>query len=202
LAVFSFHQTKNIQCGEGGALCVNNPRFIEHAQLLQHCGTNKAAFLQGKVAAYTWQVFSSNYLMSELQAAFLVAQLQQCHTVTNHLQKMWQHYFRRLSSVLSPQQSPLVPPQSQHNGHCLTILCASEQQRQESISFLQKRRIQGVFHYQPLQRAPVWHGMFGGEDLPVTQEVAATILRLPMHFYLTLQDVDAVCDALITFFAR
>jgi len=200
LAVFSFHQTKNIQCGEGGALCVNNHRFLEHAHLLQHCGTNKAAFLQGEVPAYTWQVFSSNYLMSALQAAFLIPQLQQCPTVTSHLRNLWQHYSRRLSSVLSPEQLPLVPPQSQHNGHCFTILCASYQQRQACIAFLHEYGIQAVFHYQPLHRAPVWQGAFDAVELPVTEEVAATILRLPMHFYLTVQDVDAVCDALATFF--
>lgn len=91
-------------------------------------------------------------------------------------------------------------PQSQHNGHCFTILCASYQQRQACIAFLHEYGIQAVFHYQPLHRAPVWQGAFDAVELPVTEEVAATILRLPMHFYLTVQDVDAVCDALATFF--
>jgi dTDP-4-amino-4,6-dideoxygalactose transaminase len=199
LAVFSFHQTKNIQCGEGGALCVNNPQFIPHARLLQHCGTDKAAFLQGAVPAYTWQVLSSNYLMSELQAAFLLGQLEQTSHITSHLLDLWQHYFSCLQGVVPEEQLPLVEPCIQHNGHCFAILCRSSQHRQECIIYLQQRGIEAVFHYQPLHRAPVWNGAYREVSLPVTELVADRILRLPLHMHLRLSDVDLVCDALIEF---
>ncbi len=202
ISTLSFHQTKNIHCGEGGAVIVQHPELIERVRMIRDRGTDRSRFEENKVAAYTWQLPGSNYFASELQAAFLHAQLDALKDVTNYRFTLFNRYLKNLRSVLPPENLPSIPQNTQPNGHAFFILCESEVERRELIDYLHEKGIQSAFHYQPLHLAPYWNGTYDGDELPVTIETANHILRLPMHYNLTLGDVDRVCEAIHRFYER
>ncbi|MBN2017012.1 MAG: dTDP-4-amino-4,6-dideoxygalactose transaminase [Candidatus Cloacimonetes bacterium] len=181
-AVISFHETKNIQCGEGGALLVNNPDMIEEATYLYDKGTNRGEFEKGESDNYTWISSSSNFLMSELQAAFLYTQLLHLTEITHERLNNWNLYYELLSRFL-PSDS-LAPTSShiQSNAHIFYIMLSNSNERKLLIQYLEKRGIQTVFHYIPLHSAPFWQGKYSETQLPVTDKVSQTILRLPLFF--------------------
>ena len=194
LAIVSFHQTKNVHCGEGGALIINSPQFIKKAQKIRNRGTDRKEFDEGKIDYWSWRVNGSNYYLSEIQAAFLYAQLQDLKKVNQHRLKLQHRYSHNLNKLLPEDSLPLVDKDCQPNGHCFSILSASKQHRQDIIDKLHQKGIQSAFHYQPLHRAPYWQGAYKNLKLPVTEKVAETILRLPMHYFLSLDDVDDCCN--------
>jgi dTDP-4-amino-4,6-dideoxygalactose transaminase len=200
LAALSFHETKNIQCGEGGALLVNNPDMEERAQFIRDKGTNRIHFDKGLVNKYTWVELGSSFLMSELQAAFLYPQLKESGQINQHRLKTWNLYYRLLSRQMPPEQLPIIPPERQHNGHMFYIILKSLTQRQEMIEFLNNNGIMTIFHYVPLHRAPYWKGKYDHISLPVTEHVSETLLRLPLYYNMTDHDLEVVAKYITRFF--
>jgi dTDP-4-amino-4,6-dideoxygalactose transaminase len=195
LGTLSFHDTKNIQCGEGGALLINDPELWRRAEILREKGTNRAAFLRGEIDKYTWVDRGSSYLPSELNAAFLYAQLEQAEVVTAKRRMLWQQYYELFQPMAEQGllEIPQLPEEARHNGHIFYIKLADIEHRQQVIDQLKKEGIYTVFHYVPLHsaRAGRQFGEFVGEDIYTTRE-SARLLRLPMYYSLDLDKVDQV----------
>jgi dTDP-4-amino-4,6-dideoxygalactose transaminase len=196
LAITSFHQTKNIHCGEGGALIINSPHFMERAQKIRDRGTDRKDFNDGKIDYWSWWKNGSNYYLSELQAAFLYAQLLELKNVNLKRQKLFYCYIKKLKENLPKRSLPVVEKSCQPNGHCFSILTESETHRKNIINKLHQMDIQSAFHYLPLHKAPYWNRLYENLKLPVAEMVADTILRLPMHYNLSSDDVEKCCAEL------
>jgi dTDP-4-amino-4,6-dideoxygalactose transaminase len=200
LAALSFHETKNIQCGEGGALLVNNPDMVERAQFLRDKGTNRIHFNQGLVDKYTWVELGSSFLMSELQAAFLYPQLLDSQAINQNRLNTWNLYYRLLEGELPGKTLPITPPNAEHSGHMFYIMLDNQQQRQKLIAFLENNGIMAIFHYVPLHWAPYWKGKYDNISLPITEKVSETLLRLPMYYNMTGKEVKYVVKYITRFF--
>ena len=202
LATQSFHETKNIICGEGGALLINDARYVERAEIIREKGTNRSRFYRGQVDKYTWVDIGSSYLPSEILAAFLLAQLErhkQIQTVRRHI---WERYDERLRDWAADRGvvCPNVPPHCQHACHMYYILMPSLECRQQLIAHLKQRSILSVFHYLPLHLSDMGK-QFGGHEgqCPVTESVADRLLRLPFYNGLTEDLQNQVIQALEDF---
>jgi len=202
LAVISFHKTKNIQCGEGGALLINKKEMIERAEFLRDYGTNRIHFEKGLIEKYTWVEKSSNFSMSELQAAFLYAQFKNLSKINEKRNLLFNHYLKNLSDIIENNKLPVIPNGCLANGHCFYIHTKDERQRKELIAYLKQQGMQAVFHYQPLHKAALWQGKYNNVDLPVTDYVCETILRLPMFYSLTIREVDFICSKISEFYQK
>lgn len=192
-ATQSFHETKNISCGEGGALLINDPRYIERAEILREKGTNRSRLFRGLVDKYTWVDIGSSYLPSDILAAFLYAQLEARDKIQNVRKHIWQFYYESLSEWAEASQVrlPLVPASCEQPYHMFYMLLPSLRQRQALIAHLKDRGILAVFHYLPLHVSEM--GMrFGGKpgDCPVTEQVSDRLIRLP--FYNNLAELDQI----------
>jgi dTDP-4-amino-4,6-dideoxygalactose transaminase len=187
LGCFSFHETKNFIAGEGGALVVNDDRFVARAETVRDKGTNRARFSRGEVAKYTWTDIGSSYLPSELTAAFLFAQLEGAEQITRARLAIWQRYMEGLRPLAStyPIGLPTVPPEAGHPAHMFYIILQSEARRISMIAHLKRSGINAVFHYIPLHLSPMGKQLgYAAGDLPVTEDLAARLLRLPCYFAL------------------
>jgi dTDP-4-amino-4,6-dideoxygalactose transaminase len=189
LSTLSFHETKNLTCGEGGALVVNDPRLVGRAEILREKGTNRARFYRGQVDKYTWMDVGSSYLPSDLLAAYLWAQLEAREQIQARRQAIWARYAAALApwAAANGARLPMVPAHCEHPAHLFYVLLPSLDARQAFIAHLKARQILAVFHYQPL------HGSERGQRLggrpgqcPVTEDVADRLVRLP--FYLALDE--------------
>jgi len=192
LAAMSFHETKNIQCGEGGALLVNNPEMVERAEFIRDKGTNRSHFNKGIVDKYTWVELGSSFLMSELQAAFLHPQLIGSVSVNNNRLESWDYYYKLLSEFISKEKLPVIPEGRKHNAHMFYFLCESTVQRSLLIEYLKENGIIAIFHYIPLHEAPYWRGKYNNIGLPVTDKVSDTLLRLPLYYGMNRGDIEFV----------
>jgi dTDP-4-amino-4,6-dideoxygalactose transaminase len=183
LGAVSFHETKNVTCGEGGALLVNDPRWVRRAEVLQEKGTNRAEFFRGEVDKYTWVDVGSSFLLSEVSAAFLWAQLERAEAITARRLRIWNAYFEAFASLeqAGVLRRPLVPSGCHHNAHMFYLLMKDRSRRDALIAALADRGIHAVFHYVPLHSSPAGrlHGRSGG-DLSVTDDVSGRVLRLPL----------------------
>lgn len=202
LAAFSFHETKNTQCGEGGALIVNDPDLVERAEFMRDKGTNRTQFVKGLVDKYTWVELGSSFLMSELQAAFLSPQLRRAGEINEKRLADWGRYYQRLSGFMPPEALPVVPAHCEHNGHMFYVLLEDLAERNGLIDHLRAGGILACFHYVPLHKAPYWRGKYDGLDLPVTCDASAKLLRLPMFYELRDDEIDYVCRKVEAFRAR
>ena len=200
LAALSFHHTKNIVCGEGGALLINNPRYIERAEIIWEKGTNRSKFLRREVELYTWVDIGSSYLPSELNAAFLYAQLEQAEKITQERLKLWQYYHTALEYLESAGKltRPNIPTDCKHNGHIYYIFLESYAKRTEVIEKLKEKKISTVFHYIPLHSSPA--GLKYSRclrELKYTDDLSSRLLRLPLWMgMMTNSMIDRVVDAL------
>ena len=194
VGTFSFHDTKNIHCGEGGALLVNDPDLVERAEFLRDKGTNRSQFVRGLVDKYTWVELGSSFLPSELQAAFLLPQLERSREVNARRARHWRTYYDALSDLIPADCLPVVPPECEHNGHMFYILLRDAAERARMIAHLQAAGISAYFHYVPLHSAPYWQGRYADCDLPVTDEMAGRLLRLPMFYDLRDEQIEHVCE--------
>ncbi len=201
LAAFSFHDTKNIQCGEGGALLVNAPELVERAEILRDKGTDRTRFLKGMVDKYTWVALGSSFLMSDLQAAFLLPQLERSAAINDRRRGLWERYDRRLSGLPRARRQR-VPAHCVHNGHLYYIQCDSLAEREALEDFLRARGIIAYFHYTPLHLAPFWQGKYDHVALPRTRRASDGVLRLPLFHDLEEEDVARVCEAVLAFFEK
>lgn len=205
IACFSFHETKNYNCGEGGAIVINNKKLIERAEIIREKGTDRSKFFRGEVDKYSWQDIGSSYLMSELQAAFLFANLEQAKTIKNHRSSIWSLYF---DSLLDLEQKSLinlpgVPQPCKHNGHIFYLKTQSEKIRDQLISYLKQHHIQAVFHYLPLHNTKMGerHGKFIGKDKH-TLETSQRIIRLPLYSSMTKEETSYVIEIIMQFFQK
>ena len=203
VGAFSFHETKNIICGEGGAIAINNKDLVERAQVIRDNGTNRNAFLFNKVDKYTWVDLGSSFAISDILAAFLFAQLQNLEKITDHRHKIWNVY----GSELLPLSErgllalPTVPPHCETNCHIFYILVDDESTRRRLIEHLRNAGIQSVFHYVPLHLSQVGERLgYRAGMLPVTEELAARLLRLPMFYGLGEKEARRVVTEVFKFY--
>jgi dTDP-4-amino-4,6-dideoxygalactose transaminase len=199
LATLSFHETKNITCGEGGALLVNDPSLVERAEILREKGTNRSRFFRGQVDKYTWVDVGSSYLPSEILAAFLLAQLEARDRIQASRQRIWRFYAEHLAEWARRRgiSLPTVPAPCDHPAHLFYLLLPSLTDRQALIAHLKARGISSVFHYLPLHLSDMGR-RFGGKegDCPVTEDLSDRLLRLPFYNTLTADDLSRIVDAL------
>ncbi len=203
LATFSFHETKNVHCGQGGALCVNDPALVERAEYLHDKGTDRARFRRGEVAAYRWVDLGTAGVPSELTAAFLWAQLEHLETISRRRRTMFEYYALRLAPLeqAGHLRLPRSGPRSAGNYHLFYLLLADRAQRDALLASLAAVGIHAVFHYVPLHTSPVgarWGYRAG--DLPWTESLSERLLRLPLFFEMTTAEQDRVVDAVAAFF--
>ena len=202
MATQSFHETKNFTSGEGGALLINDPKYIEDAEILREKGTNRSRFFRGQVDKYTWVNVGSSYLPSDMLAAFLLAQLEERNQIQSRRQKIWETYYKELSAWTEENnvQMPFVPAHCEQTYHMFYILFPSLEKRQAAIAHLKAQGIQAVFHYLPLHLSPMGE-KFGGKpgDCEVTEQVSDQLLRLPFYTNMTDEDQMQVIKALKEF---
>lgn len=198
LGCFSFHGTKNVVCGEGGALLINDERLISRAETLREKGTNRSQFVRGEVDKYTWVDLGSSYLPSELTAAFLLAQLDEVDRLTQRRRAIWDTYYTLLEDTAAAGQLSRmqVPASCQPNAHMFYVLLANATQREHAMQAMKDRGIQTTFHYVPLHTAPAaaWFGP--PPSLPVTEDSWQRLLRLPLYADLKPEQADLVARSL------
>ena len=204
LAAFSFHETKNLTAGgEGGMLCINDPRLVQQAEIIREKGTNRGAFFRGEVDKYTWVGLGSSYLASELQAAYLYGQLQNATLLTSRRREIWKKYREGLDDLQKSGRIllPTPPSESEHNAHMFFLKCAEITEREALISHLSEKGICAVFHYVPLHSSPAGkrHGRFHGDDRHTTAE-SQRLVRLPMFSSLPDEQVDEVIREIHAFY--
>jgi dTDP-4-amino-4,6-dideoxygalactose transaminase len=198
-ATQSFHDTKNVICGEGGALVINDPQFIERAEILWEKGTNRKKFLAGLVDKYTWVDIGSSFLLSDLLAAFLFGQLEQAAQIQSLRHQVWQRYYDELEALAGKLgiSLPQVPAACQHAAHLFYILLPSRSIRDQLIGFLRSNGVQSAFHYLPLHLSPMGQRFSYQEgDFPLTEEISGRLLRLPFHNRLTREEQNRVISTL------
>ena len=200
---FSFHETKNYSMGEGGAIVINRPEYNERAEILREKGTNRSKFFRGQVDQYTWVDFGDSYLPSELNAAYLWAQLMKADEINEDRLRTWNEYWKALLPLAQAGklELPTIPEGCVHNAHMFYIKAKNLEERTALIKHLKERDILAVFHYVPLHSAPAGlkFGRFAGEDVYTTAE-SDRLLRLPMYFGLTDEDRQAVINAVTEFY--
>jgi dTDP-4-amino-4,6-dideoxygalactose transaminase len=203
MATQSFHETKNFSCGEGGALLINDPLYVERAEIIREKGTNRARFFRGQVDKYTWVDIGSSYLPSDILAAFLYAQLEQREKIQVHRKNIWELYQAGLTDWAAAHdvQLPHIPEYCEQAYHMFYLLLPDLELRQKFISYLRERGIYSVFHYLPLHLSDMGQ-RFGGRagDLPVTESISDRLVRLPFHNALTSSEQEQVIDAIREFF--
>lgn len=202
LATLSFHETKNISCGEGGALLVNDPALIERAEIIREKGTNRSRFFRGQVDKYTWVDLGSSYLPSEVLAAFLFAQLEGRDDIQAKRQRIWETYLARLEQWARRGGIglPIVPDECAQAYHMFYLLMPSLEARQRLIKHLKDQGILAVFHYLPLHLSEMGQ-RFGGKpgDCPVTEDISDRLVRLPFFNSLNPEDQERVITTLLSF---
>jgi dTDP-4-amino-4,6-dideoxygalactose transaminase len=194
-AAFSFHETKNIIAGEGGALIVNDPSAVARAEIVWEKGTNRAQFQRGEIARYTWVDVGSSFLPSEMLAAFLLAQLEKGEAITTQRLALWQRYFDGFTDLEAKEliRRPLIPAECQHNGHIFHLLVTAAASRDPLLRHLNSKGILAIIHYVPLHSSPAGK-RFGRTAGPMTHtdDIAARLIRLPLHARLTHEQQDDV----------
>jgi len=202
---YSFHETKNFSMGEGGALLIREEEYIERAEILREKGTNRSKFFRGQVDKYTWVDFGDSYLPSELNAAYLWAQLEAAEEMNARRLTAWNRYDAELRPLAEDGlfQVPTVPAGCEHNAHMYYLKCRDLSERTEFIRHMKSRGIQCVFHYVPLHSAPAGrkYGRFHGEDEFTTRE-SERLVRLPMYDRIAAEDQAAVVKGVRDFFMR
>jgi dTDP-4-amino-4,6-dideoxygalactose transaminase len=197
LGTYSFHDTKNVVCGEGGALAINDPGLIERAEILRDKGTDRAKFFRGEVDKYTWVDLGSSYLPSELSCAFLAAQLEAMDAIKVRRQEIDRHYRRRFAPLEAQGlvRLPVVPPECETHFRTFHILLENERVRDGLMTYLKRHGVTAVFHFVPLHLSPMGRRFgYRAGDLPLTEELAGRILRLPSFATITAAQQDRVAE--------
>lgn len=201
---YSFHETKNYSMGEGGALVINNPAYNEKAEVLREKGTNRSKFFRGQVDKYTWVDFGDSYLPSELNAAYLWAQLLKADEINENRLATWNTYNEAFQSLKDEGkvELPTIPDECKHNAHMYYLKCKDLQERTAFIQFMKDHGVLTVFHYVPLHSAPAGYkyGRFDGQDEYTTRE-SERLVRLPLYYNITEHDLQTVIHAVKEFFA-
>lgn len=202
---FSFHETKNYSMGEGGAILINNENYIEKAEILREKGTNRAQFFRGQVAKYNWVDFGDSYLQSDLNAAYLWAQLEMADEINNNRIATWNAYYEAFKPLENAGivTLPTIPEGCVHNAHMFYLKTKDLETRQEFIQHMRNNEIQCTFHYVPLHSAPAGlkFGRFVGEDEHTTPD-SDRLVRLPMYYNLDEKDLEKVINKTLEFFEK
>jgi len=200
---FSFHETKNYSMGEGGALLIRDEKDVEEAEIIREKGTNRSKYYRGQIDKYTWINYGSSYLPSDMNAAYLYAQLEIAEEINDARLALWNRYYERLYPLAEAGklELPVVPKDCVHNAHMFYIKAAELEERTALIQHLKDNGVHAVFHYIPLHTAPAGlkFGRFHGEDRYTTKE-SERLLRLPMYYGLTHDQVDEICDKVAGFY--
>ena len=200
---FSFHETKNYSMGEGGALLIRDEKHVEDAEIIREKGTNRSKYFRGQIDKYTWVNYGSSYLPSDMNAAYLYAQLEIAEEMNNARLALWNRYYENLKPLADAGKIdlPVVPEGCVHNAHMFYIKAKDIEERTAFIAHMKANEILSVFHYIPLHSAPagVKYARFHGEDKYTTRE-SERLARLPMYYGLTLEQVDYICDAVKRFY--
>lgn len=200
---FSFHETKNYSMGEGGALLIRDARYVEEAEILREKGTNRSKFFRGQIDKYTWVNYGSSYLPSDMNAAYLWAQLEMADEINDHRLALWNQYYEELGPLQEKGllELPTVPQGCVHNAHMFYIKAKDLEERTALLAFLKEQDILSVFHYIPLHTAPAGlkFGRFHGEDVYTTRE-SERLCRLPMFYKLTAEEVSYITGKVKEFY--
>lgn len=203
IGCISFHETKNIHCGEGGAILVNNPSFIERAEIIREKGTNRSRFQRGEIDKYSWIDAGSSFLLSEINAAFLYAQLMYADRAISKRKFLWETYSLELNDIKNSDKIEFadIPSICTPNGHLFYLKCKDQNERNNLIKYLNKSTIFPATHYLPLHssKAGLAFGKFHGEDKWTTQE-SIRLLRLPMFYQLTRKEIKEICSVIRRFY--
>lgn len=200
---YSFHETKNYSMGEGGALLIRNKEDVEQAEIIREKGTNRSKFFRGQIDKYTWVEAGSSYLPSELNAAYLYAQLELADEINNNRLASWNRYYEGLKKLKDEGiiELPVIPEDCTHNAHMFYIKNRDLDERTEFMSYMKENGVGCVFHYIPLHSAPAGlkYGRFNGEDKYTTKE-SERLARLPLYYNLTEEDQEKVIDTIYKFY--
>ncbi|MFA6956067.1 MAG: dTDP-4-amino-4,6-dideoxygalactose transaminase [Thermoanaerobaculia bacterium] len=204
LSTLSFHETKNVSCGEGGALVLNDASFVPRAEILREKGTNRAKFFRGEVDKYTWVDHGSSWVLSDLLAAYLLAQIEERESIQARRRAIWTAYHTRLETWAGQNgvRLPHLPAQAAPAWHIYALLLPNATSRSRVLRHLGQNGVNATFHYQPLNLSPMG-ARFGGRagQCPVAEDVADRLVRLPMYNDMRSEDVEAVIDAVTAFTA-
>ena len=199
---YSFHETKNYTMGEGGALLFQKDEYLEKAEILREKGTDRSKFFRGQVDKYRWMDYGSSYLPSELNAAYLYAQLEEADRISSKRREIYDYYHRNLKGLAEEGkiEQPFVPDTCTHNAHMYYLKVRDMEVRTRLLKYLRKNEIISVFHYVPLHSSPAGlrFGRFAGEDIYTTRE-SERLLRLPMFYNLDMEQVKRIVDVLVAF---
>jgi dTDP-4-amino-4,6-dideoxygalactose transaminase len=201
-ACFSFHETKNIISGEGGALLINDSSFVQRAEIIWEKGTNRSAFSRGEVNKYEWIDLGSSFLPSEITAAFLYAQLENIERIQSKRHELWDSYQRNLK-VLENEgkvRLPSIPSFCCHNAHMFYIICRTTDERNRLLEYLNALGINVIFHYLPLHKSFYFSSKYSGDELPMCDMYADNLVRLPLYFEMNLETTGVVTRAIQYFF--
>lgn len=201
---FSFHETKNIISGEGGMLTVNDSEFYKRAEIIWEKGTNRAEFFRGEINKYGWVDTGSSFLPPETSAAFLYAQLEKLNIIQSRRNTLWNLYMKNLKELEEYGfiHLPVIPEYSTNNAHIFFLVCSSLNVRTQLISFLKEKGVAAVFHYQSLHNSPYYKDKHDGRQLPNSDYFSDCLLRLPLFFELTENNVNYISDLICSFFRK
>jgi len=202
LSAFSFHETKNIQSGEGGFLGINDERFIKRAEILWEKGTNRAEFFRGEINKYGWVDTGSSFLPSEIIAAFLMAQLEQLEDIQMRRKSIWETYYSGLVELENAGlcKLPLMPYYATNNGHMFYLICNNVEQRSNLLAHLKQNGILAVFHYQSLHKSEYYKNKYMGESLKNSDMYTDCLVRLPLFYEIADEDLQKIICIIIDFF--
>jgi len=202
LGCYSFHETKNISCGEGGALLINNEDFIEQAEIIREKGTNRSKFFRGQVDKYTWVELGSSYLPSDILAAYLFSQLSKCEQINNKRIELWNNYHKNFDEFEKKEviRRPFIPANCRHNAHMYYLRFNNLDIRTKFITYMKHNDIMCVFHYIPLHSSPAGqkYGKTAGK-MDITDNVSETLVRLPLFYSMDLMTQNKVIEKTIQF---
>ncbi|GAB6189236.1 dTDP-4-amino-4,6-dideoxygalactose transaminase [Marinitoga arctica] len=199
IGCYSFHETKNYTCGEGGAIVLNDDSLIERAEIIREKGTNRSKFFRGEIDKYTWVDIGSSFVISDILAAFLLAQLERMDEILEKRKKIFNMYFERLKPLEEKGliKLPRIPEYSSSNYHIFYILLNSNKDRNRLMDNLKNKGIQAIFHYIPLHESPMGEKLgYKKGDFPVTEIISENILRLPLHLHLTEEEIDYIINSI------
>jgi dTDP-4-amino-4,6-dideoxygalactose transaminase len=205
IGAYSFHETKNVISGEGGAIAINNDKFIERAEIIREKGTNRSKFFRGEVDKYTWVDIGSSYLPSDIIAAFLYAQLENMELINDQRFRLFNYYYEALLPLANEGvlRLPYISDECQSANHLFYIILDDEQTRDALINYLKKEGVLAVFHYVPLHLSEIGRSIgYRDGQLPLTESLSVRLLRLPLYYELTHEQQEQVVNSIKKFFAR
>lgn len=200
LSAFSFHETKNIICGEGGLLAINDEQFIDRAEIIWEKGTNRSAFFRGEIDKYGWVDIGSSFLPSDINAAFLWAQLENVQDIQKKRISIWDRYYNGLESL--DLQLQRIPESTTNNAHMFFLVCKSGKERKKLINHLSNNSIGAVFHYLSLHKSPFYRNKYTGKELENSDHYSDCLVRLPLFYSLSQIEQDNVIGSIQTFFEK